>query len=96
MLQTLLDHQREALHPLPHIGVAHGDPYPHTRRDHRSTLKAADTCAGDADAKTLTRLPRARSMIGTGATGELCGTLTPAMTDSAKSGLTNWLDAALA
>src|SRR5690606_13883251 len=60
-LQTLLDQQRQARHPLAHVGVAHRDPHPHARGDHRSAFRAAVTCPGDAAAKMLTRLPRARS-----------------------------------
>ena len=62
-LEALLDHQRQALHALPHIGVAHRDPYPRPRRDHRSAFNAAAAKDGGADAKMLTRLPRASSTI---------------------------------
>jgi len=60
--EPLLNHQRQALHPLPHIGVAHRDPYPRSWRNHRSAFRAAPTSVGDAEGKMLTLLPQARSM----------------------------------
>jgi len=55
--------QCKALHAAPHIGVPHRDPDPRDRWDHLNAFRAAPNSAGDADAKMLTFLPRARSMI---------------------------------
>jgi hypothetical protein len=66
----LLHDEREALHAFPHIGVAHGDPHPRARRDHRSAFSVAAASAGDAEAKMLTRLPRSSSMTMAGAVPE--------------------------
>src|SRR5215469_852142 len=54
-LQTLLDLQRQAVHPAPHVGLADRQPHSHPRRkrDHRranasttAAAKAGDTKAG--------------------------------------------------
>ena len=37
----LLDDEREALHPFPHVGVAHRNPHPRARRDHRNAFSVA-------------------------------------------------------
>src|SRR3546814_9403580 len=55
-LEALLNHQRQTLHAFAHIGVAHRDPHPRARRDHRSAFNAAAASAGGADAKMLTWL----------------------------------------
>lgn len=47
--QALLDQQRQALHPPPHISVAHRGPHPRAWRDHRIAFSAAATCPGDAE-----------------------------------------------
>jgi hypothetical protein len=43
--------------------MAHRDPDAGARRDHRNAFSADATSAGDAEAKMLNRLPRARSMM---------------------------------
>ena len=48
---------------LANIGVAHRDPYPCTRRDHRSAFNAAVAKPTGAEAKMLTQLPRASSTM---------------------------------
>lgn len=60
--QGLLHDQRQALHALLHIGMAHRDPHPRTRWDHRSAFSAAAANAGDADGKIVTLRPRGRSI----------------------------------
>jgi hypothetical protein len=84
-LQVLLHEQRQPLHPLPHVGVAHRDPNPRARRDHRSAISTADAKAGDAEAAMLTRpLPGSSTTIATKGDGAPPGSLVS--TASAKPG----------
>ncbi len=78
-LEPMLHQQREALHPLAHIRVAERDPHPRARWDHHNPFSAAVTSAGDAAAKTLSRLPRGRSMIIAGCSAALIGAASPSI-----------------
>src|SRR5215204_762025 len=57
--KALLHQQRQAIHPFPHVGVAAGNPDPHTcrDRDHRRSRMASTraSAAASTPASTMTR-----------------------------------------
>src|SRR6516164_1300175 len=65
-LQTLLDLQRQAVHPAPHVRLADRQPHPHPRgnRDHRSDSALTTAAANPAgiEAGTRTRAVPANSI----------------------------------
>ena len=62
-LQALLNLQGQPLHALAHVRVAHRDPDPRARWDHRSAFKVAETSAAGAFDEMRTHRPLPRSTV---------------------------------
>ena len=62
-LQALLNLQGQPLHALAHVRVAHRDPDPRARWDHRSAFNAAETSVAGADEEMRTCRPLQRSTV---------------------------------
>ena len=62
-LQALLNLQGQPLHALAHVRVAHRDPDPRARWDHRSVFNVAEISAAGADDEMRTCRPSPSSTV---------------------------------